>query len=102
MFYANKKISQSHNSAQQMAQIIANVSALANKDLIRLTGDTVYLNPMLWKDKETARNWIKCLHQYYVVKKGFKKSGTLYFKDIDTDELIGTLINNKPKVLKFS
>jgi hypothetical protein len=102
MIYANKKINQSSNSAQQTAQIITNVSALESKNLIRLTTDTVFLHPQLWKDKKTAINWMNCLHLYYIVKKGFKKSGTLNFKDIESEELIGTLINSKPKVLIFS
>lgn len=101
MIYANKKISSSTNLAQQTAQIIANVKALESKNLIRLENSTVYLNVNLWTDKKVAINWVDCLFIYYRVKKGFK-NGTLYFKNIETEELLGTCINKKAKVLIFS
>lgn len=99
--YANKKVNQKGNLAQQTAQIIANVMSLEEKNLINLTDDTVYLHPTLWKDKLSASNWINCLHRYYVVKRKVKPSAPLYFKAIDTLELIGSIIEKKPKVLLF-
>jgi hypothetical protein len=101
MIYANKKINQSRNSAQQMALILSNVSALEKKESIRLTEDTIFLHPQLWENKISASNWMSCLLHYYIIKRSFKKSGQLYFKDITTDKLIGILSNGKPKVLKF-
>lgn len=101
MIYANKKIANPKNLAQQTAQIIANVSALESKNLIRLENLTIYLHISLWSDKKVALNWIDCLFIYYKVKKQFK-SGTLYFKNIENDELIGTCINKKAKVLIFN
>lgn len=101
MFYANKKITSSANLAQQTAKIIANVSLLESKHLIRLEQETVYLNTDLWTDKKTAINWIDCLLIYYKIKRQFKSS-TLHFKNIETEELIGTCINKKAKVLIFS
>jgi len=101
MIYANKKIGTSTNLAQQTAQIIANVSALEDKKLVRIEGLTIYLNVSLWTNKKVASNWIDCLLIYYRVKKGFK-AGTLSFKNIETEELIGTCINKKAKVLIFS
>ncbi len=102
MIFANKKVSTKGNLAQQTAQIIANVKALEEKELIRLEQETVFLNPVLWKDKISAINWINCLHHYYNLKKQLKSSASLYFKDITTGELIGTMINKKPKVLLFN
>ncbi|SFH48010.1 hypothetical protein [Pedobacter insulae] len=101
MIYANKKIASSINLAQQTAQIITNVKALEQKGLIRIDDLTVYLDLSLWVDKKIATNWIDCLLIYYRVKKSFK-AGTLYFKDIKTEELIGTCNNKKAKVLIFS
>jgi len=98
MIYANKKIASSANLAQQTAQIIANVNTLQSKDLIKLEELTVYLNVSLWTDKKVATNWIDCLFIYYKVKRQFK-NGTIYFKNIVTDELIGTCIDKKAKVL---
>ncbi len=100
MIYANKKIASSANLAQQTAQIIANVKALESKNLIRLEEITIYLHISLWTDKKIAVNWIDCLLIYYRVKKSFK-GNTLYFKNIDTEELIGTCINKKAKVYAF-
>lgn len=102
MIYANKKVNLKGNLAQQTAQIIANVTALESKNVIRLESDTVFLYPQIWKDKIAAINWINCLHHYYCLKKQHKASATLYFKNIETEELIGTMINKKPKVLIFS
>lgn len=101
MIYANKKISSTANLAQQTAQVITTVKALVDKNLIRLTNDTVYLNPQLWKDKKSAENWIDCLGIYYRIKMQWKH-GTLCFKHLETEELIGTLINKKAKVLLYS
>jgi hypothetical protein len=99
MTYANKKINQSGNLAQQTAQIIANVAGLEAKKLISLSEDTVFLYPQLWKDKTIALNWIKCLHHYYVVKRKLKPANPLYFKHIETNELLGTMHLKKAKVL---
>ena len=101
MIYANKKIANPINLAQQTAQIIANVKALESKNLVRLESATVFLHISLWTDKKVATNWIDCLFIYYKIKKQFK-NGALYFKNIETDELIGTCINKKAKALIFS
>ena len=102
MNYANKKINQKGNLAQQTAQIISNVAILESKNLIRLDLDTVYLYPEIWKDKMAAINWIKCLHHFYVIKRQFKISAPLYFKHLATDELLGSMINKNPKILIFN
>lgn len=101
MIYANKKVAVKPNSAQQTAKIIANVKELEGKNLIKLTPDTIFLYPQLWKDKATALNWINCLHYYYTIKKQLNSTTTLYFKHIETEELIGSIANKKPKVLIF-
>lgn len=102
MIYANKKVNVKANSAQQMALIIANVKELVDKKIIKLTSDTVFLYPQIWKDEATALNWIKCLHHYYCLKRQFKSSATLYFRHLENEELIGSIINKKPKVLIFN
>lgn len=102
MIYANKKVSVKANSAQQTALIMANVKELESKNLIRLEADTVFLYPQIWKDKISALNWINCLHHYYSLKKQLKSTQALYFKHIETEELIGSIINKKPKVLLFN
>lgn len=101
MIYANKKVATKPNLAQQTAKIIANVKELESKNLIRLEPDTVFLYPQIWKDKIAAINWINCLHHYYSLKKQYKRTQSLYFKHIETEELIGSMINRKPKVLTF-
>lgn len=102
MIYANKKVNLKGNLAQQTAQIITNVTALESKNVIRLETDTVFLYPQIWRDKIAAINWINCLHHYYCLKKQLKNSAPLYFKNIETNELIGSMINKKPKVLIFN
>lgn len=101
MLYANKKVSSKANTAQQTAKIIANVKTLEEKNVIRLDTDTVLLYPTIWKDKATALNWMNCLNQYYCMKKQLKSTATLYFKNIETNELVGTVIGKKAKVLIF-
>ncbi|TKC10343.1 hypothetical protein FA048_09130 [Pedobacter polaris] len=102
MIYANKKVTGKVNLAQQTAKIIANVLELESKNLIRLEADTIFLYPQLWKDRISAINWINCLHHYYCLKKQLKSSQPLYFKNIETEELIGNMVNKKPKVLIFN
>lgn len=102
MIYANKKVSSKPNLAAQTAKIIANVKELEAKNLIKLDTDTVFLHTQLWKDKIAAINWINCLHHYYCLKRQFKSSQALYFKNIETYEPIGSMINKKPKVLIFN
>lgn len=102
MIYANKKVASKPNLAQQTAKIIANVKELEIKSLIRLEADTVYLYPQIWKDKISAINWVNCLHHYYCLKRQFKGSQSLYFKHLETEELLGSMINKKPKILIFN
>lgn len=99
MIYSNKKVNQSGNLAQQTAKIIANVTGLEEKKLIRLTEDTIFLYPQLWKDKAMALNWMDCLLRYYVVKRKFKPSDHLYFKHIESEELLGTVQEKKAKLI---
>ena len=101
MIFSNKKVAPIVNSAQQMAKIIANVNQLLEKKIIRLEENTIYLYPTIWKDKPIALNWLSCLHHYYCVKRKLKSSETLYFKDIESDKLLGTVVNKKAKVLIF-
>lgn len=102
MIYANKKVNVKANTAQQMALIMANIKELTDKNLIKLTSDTVFLYPQIWKDEATALNWIKCLHLYYCLKRQFKSAAPLYFKHIESEELLGSIIHKKPKVLIFN
>ncbi|MCY1505494.1 hypothetical protein D9M68_397110 [compost metagenome] len=95
---AKKKVVSAVNRAEQHARIISNVTALKNKNLIRLQENTIFLYPDLWKDKKAACNWIDCLLVYYRLKRKFK-TGNLYFKHIETEELIGTCIDTKAKIL---
>jgi len=98
VIYANKKVAHSTNLAQQTAQIISNVKALESKNLIRLADLTVYLHISLWPDKKVAKNWVDCLIIYYKVKRSFK-IGTIYFKNIETEEIIAVWANKKAKIL---
>jgi hypothetical protein len=98
MIYAHKKVANKPNLAKQVAQIIANVNALDSKNLIKLENETVFLYPEIWKSKTIAINWINCLHHYYCIKKQHKASAPLYFKNIETEELIGAIVNKKPKI----
>ncbi|RZL49034.1 MAG: hypothetical protein EOP00_07835 [Pedobacter sp.] len=102
MIYANKKVASKPNLAAQTAKIIANVRELEQKNLIRLETDIIFLYPQIWKDKIAAINWINCLHHYYCLKKHLKSTQPLYFKNIETEELMGSIINKKPKVLIFN
>lgn len=102
MIFANKKITVNTKSAQQTAKIIANVKNLESKNLIQFNGDTILLYPQIWKDKPSAINWIKCLYIYCNLKKKLSNDNALYFKNIETMELIGTMINKRAKVLLFS
>jgi len=99
MIYANKKVQQSKNTAAQTAKIIANVVALEEKNLIRISGQEVFLYPELWKDKISALNWMKCLHLYCMLKKRFKESDPLYFKHFSTEEPLGSYKNKKASLL---
>lgn len=101
MIFSNKKVVSKVNSAQQTAKIIANVNQLLEKNVIRLEENTIYLYPAIWKDKSTALNWLSCLHHYYCLKRKLTPSETLYFKDIESDKLLGTVINKRPKILMF-
>jgi hypothetical protein len=99
MFYANKKVALKSNTAQQTAQIIANVKELESKNLVRIENNEVLLYPQIWKDKASALNWIKCLYLYCCIKKKIKDGNPLYFKNIETGELIGNMNKKVPKIL---
>lgn len=99
MSLANKKVNQSKSSAQQNAQILAQVKSLLEKNLIKFENDEVLLYQQIWKDKASALNWIKCVHIYCVLKRGFKTTDPLTFKNIENQEIIGTFINKTAKLL---
>ena len=99
MIYAKKKVQNTANLAAQTAKIIANVKELEEKNIIRISGNEVFLYPEIWKDKATALNWIKCLHLYCMMKKRFKESDALFFKHIETKAPIGAFKNKKATVL---
>lgn len=101
MIYSNKNFVLNKNAAEETAKIIATVVALQNQGTIKLTDDTVYLKPSLWKDRLSALNWMSCLHVYFTLKKKMKPSQSLFFKDIDTEQLIGSIVNKKPKLYLF-
>jgi hypothetical protein len=101
MIYAKKKVQHVSNLAAQTAKIIANVTDLEEKNLLRIDGNEIFIYPQIWKDKVTALNWIKCLHLYCMVKKRFKEGDALYFKHFETGELIGSFKNKKASVLVF-
>lgn len=101
MIYAKKKVQHAANTAAQTAKIIANVKELEEKNIIRITDNEVELYPEIWKDKATALNWIKCLYLYCMLKKRFKESDSLFFKNITTGEIIGSYKNKKASVLIF-
>ncbi len=102
MIYAKKKVQQPAHLAAQTAKIIANVKELQEKNLLRIEGNEVYVYPEILKDKPTALNWIKCLHLYCMLKKRFKESDSLFFKNYTTGEQIGVYKNKKASVSIFT
>jgi hypothetical protein len=99
MIYAKKKVAVHQSTAQQNAQIIATVKALQAKNLIQFEKDTVLFYPEIWKDKNSAINWIKCIYIYCCLKKHIKIGMSLDFKNIQNNELVGTMTNGHPKIL---
>ncbi|TDQ07705.1 hypothetical protein [Pedobacter metabolipauper] len=101
MIYAKKKVQNTAHLAAQTAKIIANVKELEEKNLLKIEGNEVSVYPEILKDKATALNWIKCLHLYCMIKKRFKESDSLYFKDYTTGAPIGAFKNKRASVLIF-
>lgn len=101
MIYANKKVQNNASQSVQNAKIISNVKELEEKNLVRINGNQVYLEPGLWKNKLLAINWIECLHIYCCLKLRFKEKDPLFFIDIHTQEPIGSYQNKKAKVSLF-
>lgn len=102
MIYANKKVQSNTSQSVQNAKIISNMMELQEKNLVRIEGNQVYLEPGLWKNKLIAMNWITCLHIYCCLKLRFKEKDPLFFIDIHTGQPIGTYQNKKAKVSLFS
>lgn len=101
MFYANKKHAAPINSAAQNSKILVTVKGLLEKQLIQINGNVVSLYPELWKDQAKAVNWIKCLYIYCNLKKHIKSKEALYFENIMTKQVIGSMVNNVPKLINF-
>ena len=101
MIYANKKVQQTANLSAQNGKIISTITALEEKDMVRIQGNEIYLEPSLWKNQLLAVNWIKCAHIYCGLKLRFKEKDPIYFKDIHTGADIGSYQNKKAKVLLF-
>ena len=101
MIYAQKKVVKNSNSAKQTAQIIATVTALLDKKLIRIEENIIFLSLDLWKDKKTADNWIQCLVIFLRVKKNYTK-GKLTFKNIENEQEVASYFDKKVKILIFN
>lgn len=99
MIYAHKKVQNPANTASLNAEIIARVQALENRQLLRMEGNQLYLDPALWKNQLLAVNWIRCLQQYSILKLRKKEKDKLEFRDIFTGELIGLSNGKKVQVL---
>lgn len=99
MQFAHKKIAQQTPTAQQNAQILAQVKSLLAKNLVNIVGDTVFFYSQIWKDSASAINWMKCLQQYAILKLGHKAGLPYFFRDIKSHELRGTIVNKQVKLL---
>jgi hypothetical protein len=84
---------------QHVAKITASVKELLKNKVIKIVGNAIYLHPELWYNKSTAEAWIKNLYMYCCLHTNHSKSQPLYFKNIETEEIIGFYQDEKPKVL---
>lgn len=74
---------------QHIARITASVAELEKNKTIRIVGNTVYLFRVLWPNKKIALSWIKNLYIVCAATRGHSKEQVLYFKDIETDDILG-------------
>ncbi|WP_276089625.1 hypothetical protein [Pedobacter sp. JY14-1] len=97
--YAKKKVHQAGNKAEQTAKILANVSALEAKHLLKITGNEVRVYPQLWKDRLSAENWMQCLLVYFVVKKKAAPGIGIRFVHYENGEPLGHVKNGRAVVV---
>lgn len=71
------------------AKVIAGVTELIQRRAINITGNVVFLYPELWYNRETAAAWMKNLYLYCRLANNHPDGMALYFKNIETGELMG-------------
>lgn len=80
------------------AKVIAGVVKLMLNSSINITGNVVFLFPELWYNNKAAAAWMKNLYLYCRLVNGHREGMALYFKNIETGELMGFFQDGKATV----
>lgn len=87
---AKHKLKVAGKKVDHFSKVIEGFNFLIEKKAVVIDRNTVYLYVDLWgEERKNADNWMKNAYIYMRMKLGFEEGQTVYFKDIETDELIG-------------
>lgn len=87
------------NSAHlhQLATIFKGMEEMIEKGAIKIQGNTVSLFPELWQRNPEA--FMANTYRYLRLKLKRKEGIPVYFKDIETDKLIGKFLGGKAQLI---
>ncbi|EMS34622.1 hypothetical protein C943_03309 [Mariniradius saccharolyticus AK6] len=87
---AREKIAVAGKRVGQMASVVQGINFLIDKKAVVIDGNTVYLYRELWgSDPKTPDAWMKNMYIYMRLQQLCEEGQTIYFRNIETDELIG-------------
>ncbi|MEX2568351.1 MAG: hypothetical protein WD431_20575 [Cyclobacteriaceae bacterium] len=76
--------------------VVEHFNLLVEKKIILILGNTIYLKRDLWgKEPEVAKSWIENTYIFLRMKQGAKVGPTIYFWDMEADQLIGKFEDGK-------
>lgn len=87
---ARKKLKVAGKKVDHITKVVDGFNFYIEKRAVVIDRNTVYLYVDLWgEDRKNKDIWMKNAYIYMRMKLGFAEGATVYFKDIETDELIG-------------
>ncbi|MFY0628579.1 MAG: hypothetical protein JXR07_19940 [Reichenbachiella sp.] len=71
-------------------KVVQGFNKLIEMKAIKIMGSTIFLHPELWgSTKEKQNAWMKNAYRFLRLEHKIKEGSPLYFKDIDSLQLIG-------------
>lgn len=93
---ARQKLSTAQQRVAHIQKVVEGFNFLIEKKAVSIIGNGVYLYPELWgSNPKTPPSWMENAYIYLRMKKDFPEGKTVYFKNIETGEIIGRYENGK-------
>lgn len=93
---AKKKLDIAQKKVEQMTSVVQGFNYLTEVKAVVINGNMVHLYRQLWGSNPTTPGaWMQNAYIYLRMKHELPEGKTVYFRDIETDRLIGRYENGK-------